>query len=72
MKAMFKKNDKGSAVCECTNAIIQTTYLYRDVVLSNGVVVEKILVGVCDECSSTVSLTPQSSIKIKDALLTNK
>lgn len=60
-----KPLDKGKAICENCEKLVTTTYLYKDVPCNNGNVVENILMGVCDECNSVVSLPHQEVGKIK-------
>ena len=64
MKLLFQ-GDRGKAICErCRLAPI--TYRYRDVPLSDaGRLVKNILVGVCDQCESVVSIPAQSTPAIK-------
>ena len=65
---MFKENDKGRAVCSC-KGLVATTFLYRDVPFSDqSGIVKNILVCVCDECSSVVSVLSQTTSQIKEAL----
>lgn len=65
---MFKENEKSRAICSC-KGLVTTTFLYRDVPFSDkSGIVKNILVGVCDECSSVVSVLPQTTPQIKEAL----
>ena len=60
MKMLFP-GDKGKAICEHCGPVT-TTYLYRDVPLSDsGKVVKDILVGECDKCHSVASIPAQST-----------
>ena len=64
MKLLFL-GDKGKAICEHCGPVT-TTYLYRDVPLSDsGKVVKDILVGECDKCHSVASIPAQSTPAIK-------
>lgn len=64
MKLLFQ-GDKGKAICEHCGPVT-TTYLYRDVPLSDsGKVVKEILVGECDKCHSVASIPAQSTPAIK-------
>jgi hypothetical protein len=64
MKLLFQ-GDKGKAICEHCGPVT-TTYLYRDVPLSDsGQVVKDILVGVCDKCESVASIPAQSTPAIQ-------
>jgi hypothetical protein len=64
MKLLFQ-GDKGKTICEHCGPVT-TTYLYRDVPLSDsGKVVKDILVGECDKCHSVASIPAQSTPAIK-------
>lgn len=64
MKLLFQ-GDQGKAICEHCGPVT-TTYLYRDVPLSDsGKVVKSILVGVCDKCEAVASIPAQSTPAIK-------
>ncbi len=64
MKLLFE-GDKCKAICEHCGPVT-TTYLYRDVSLSDsGKIVKDVLVGVCDKCDSVASMPAQSTTVIK-------
>ena len=65
MKLLFK-DDKGRAMCpEC--GLSSTTYLYKDVPISESdLIVKDILVGVCDQCEQVVTIPAQSTPAIKE------
>lgn len=64
MKLLFK-GQKGKAICEHCGPVT-TTYVYRDVPLSeSGKIVKDILVGACDQCESVVSIPAQSTPAIR-------
>ncbi len=64
MKLLFQ-GDKGKAICEHCGPVT-TTYLYRDVPLSESAkVVKDILVGVCEQCQSVASIPAQSTPAIQ-------
>lgn len=64
MKLLFQ-GDQGKAICEHCGPVT-TTFLYRDVPLSDsGKVVKNILVGVCNQCHSLASIPAQSTPAIQ-------
>ena len=66
---ILKVDDKGQAICEDCKAIVETTYLLRNVPFSDqSGVVKNVLVGVCDQCDSVISLPHQSTPLVKKQL----
>ncbi len=66
---ILKVDDKGQAICEDCKKIVETTYLLRNVPFSdNSGVVKNVLVGVCNQCNSVVSLPHQSMPLVKEQL----
>ena len=65
--------DTGNAICFNCEALKTITYKLRDVPLrQDDVVIKNILVGVCDDCDSTIILPSQSTEKVKSVLDTLK
>ncbi|MCY7259132.1 MULTISPECIES: hypothetical protein [Pseudomonas] len=65
---LFLQGDRGKALCEHCQQVVGITYLRRDVPFSDGNgLARDILVGVCDQCATTVAIPPQSTPAIKDA-----
>jgi len=63
---ILKIDDKGKAACDDCQAFVKTTYLLRDVPFSDqSGIVKNVLVGVCDQCDSVVSLPHQSTPLVK-------
>lgn len=63
---LFKAGDKGKAVCETCEDRVGTTFAYRNVPFSDSPdVVKDLLVAVCDECASVVSIPAQSTPAIQ-------
>ncbi len=66
---ILKVDDKGKAACDDCKAFVKTTYLLRDVPFSDqSGVVKNVLVGVCNQCNSVVSLPHQSTPLVKEQL----
>ncbi|HJM49287.1 MAG TPA: hypothetical protein QGF63_05490 [Alphaproteobacteria bacterium] len=64
----FEPDEKGKALCEFCQKLVGTTFSYRDVPFSDGPgTVKDILVAVCDQCDSVVSVPAQSTPAIKAA-----
>ncbi|MGE8354598.1 MAG: hypothetical protein ACN6P5_29085 [Pseudomonas protegens] len=64
---LFLQGDRGKALCEHCQQIVGITYLRRDVPFSDGHgLARDILVGVCNQCATTVAIPPQSTPAIKD------
>ncbi|MGX1113809.1 hypothetical protein ACSSVW_003238 [Pseudoalteromonas sp. MBR-15] len=64
-----KENDKSKAICVNCESVVVTTFQYRDVPLSDkSVVVNNVLVAVCDNCDGVVSIPHQEAEKIKQTL----
>ncbi|ROL83445.1 hypothetical protein BLX41_00530 [Pseudomonas protegens] len=65
---LFLQGDRGKALCEHCQQIVDITYLRRDVPFSDGHGLARgILVGVCEQCATTVAIPPQSTPAIKEA-----
>ncbi|WP_047302298.1 hypothetical protein [Pseudomonas fluorescens] len=65
---LFLQGDRGKALCEHCQQVVGITYLRRDVPFSDGHgLARDILVGVCDQCATTVAIPPQSTPAIKEA-----
>jgi len=65
---ILKEGDTSEAICERCESRVATHYEYRMVHLEeSNVDVEDVLVGVCDECDSVVSIPSQSFPKLKEA-----
>jgi len=60
----YIEGDKSKAICpHC--GLVSTTFQYRDLTLKeSNKVVKNILVGVCDDCNTTVSTPAQSTAEI--------
>lgn len=59
--------DKGQAICEDCEKLVETTYQIRDIPLSDSrIIVPNLLVGVCNSCDKTVSIPAQNTAKIKE------
>lgn len=66
---IVKENDKSKAICEHCKSLVETTFQYKDVALSdNSGIVENVLVGVCDNCNSVVSMLYQEAKKVKEVI----
>lgn len=66
---ILKVDDKGQAACDDCKAFVKTTYLLKNVPFSdNSGIVKNVLVGVCDQCNSVVSLPHQSTPLVKKQL----
>lgn len=66
---MFKENDKSKAICNVCEKLVSTTFKLRDVKTSDTKkVIKDILVGVCDECETTVAIPAQSTPEVKKQL----
>lgn len=63
---MKSENDTGRALCGECKAITETTYVIRDVNLSDGSgVLSGLLVGVCNTCDTICSMPDQSVEKVR-------
>lgn len=57
-----KAGDNSKAICHKCESVVDTTFMKRDVALSdNSAMVENVLVAVCNSCDSVVALPQQSS-----------
>lgn len=65
---LYLQGDRGKALCEHCQQVVGITYTRRDVPFSDGNgQAREILVGVCDQCATTVAIPPQSTPAIKEA-----
>ncbi len=65
---LFLEGDKSKAICERCAAIVQTTFVRRDVPFSDGSGLAKnILVGSCNECGDVLAIPAQSTAAISRA-----
>jgi hypothetical protein len=64
----FKVGESQKAACEICKSFQNSTFRIRDVALSDGGIVQNILVGVCDECDNVNILPHQSTQLIKSHL----
>lgn len=65
---VFLEGDKSKAICERCAAIVQTTFVRKDVPFSDGSgTARNILVGTCDVCADVVSIPAQSTPAISRA-----
>jgi hypothetical protein len=59
---IFQEGDKSKAFCHDCAAIVETTFMRRNVPFNDGTgVVKNILSGVCDVCKRVVSVPAQST-----------
>lgn len=66
---IFQEGDRSNAICGHCEKVVRTTFMRRDVPVSEGKGIAKaILVGVCDTCSCVVSLPAQSTPAIQQLL----
>ncbi len=65
---LYRKGEKGEAVCEECAKLVSTTFDYRDVPFEDGLgTVKGILAAVCDDCDRVVATPPQSTPAIRRA-----
>lgn len=63
---IFREGDKGAALCDHCRGKVSTTYVRRNVPLSDGSAkVPGVLVGACDTCNAIVVMPPQSTPRVK-------
>ena len=69
MKKVFKEGQKSKCVCYRCKQKVNTTFHIRSMSgsKSNNFKVLNLLVGVCDECDSTVSIPQQSVDQINQS-----
>ena len=68
-----KSGDKSKAICHECECVVETTFMKRDVVLSdNSAIVENVLVAVCDNCDLVVALPQQSSKQVNHTITNEK
>lgn len=68
MRRVLQEHDTGSAACPKCRKLTATTYRYRDFSLASPKVrVRHVLVGVCDQCKTTVTVPWQSNERIQSA-----
>ncbi|MGB0833422.1 MAG: hypothetical protein ACPGR2_02790 [Psychrobium sp.] len=64
-----KAGDKGKAICHGCECVVETTFMKRDVALSdNSAKVENLLVAVCNNCDAVVALPQQSAEKVNETI----
>lgn len=65
---ILKEGDTSEAICESCKSRVAVHYEFRTVHLEeSNVDVDDVLVGVCDECDSIVSIPAQSFPRLKEA-----
>lgn len=65
---LYNAGDKGRALCENCNMLVDTTFEYRNVPFDDGIGMAKdILAAVCDRCGEVVAIPAQSIPAIKTA-----
>lgn len=68
MKKYFKEGDTCKAICETCKKVVKAVMKYKNVPFSDGNgIVNNILVGVCVQCETIVSIPHQSTPEIKKA-----
>lgn len=66
---IYREGENGSALCETCAKKVDTTFVRRDVPLSDhSDIVKDVLVGVCDTCDSVVAMPHQSVPRVKRTL----
>lgn len=64
-----RAGDKSKAICHKCECVVETTFMKRDVVLSdNSAMVENLLVAVCKNCDAVVALPHQSSKNVNKTI----
>lgn len=64
-----KVGEKSVSICETCKKRVKTTFQVRDLPMTEPVMVIKdLLVGVCDECDTIVSIPYSSTPQISEAL----
>ena len=67
---LYEEGEKSKAICETCDQIVTTTFVRRDVPVSDGNGEAKnILVSVCDLCDEMVAVPAQSTPAIREARL---
>lgn len=65
---LYNEGDKSKALCSHCEDVVDVTFKYRDVPFSDGIGCAKnILVEVCDDCGTVVSIPRQSIPGIKSS-----
>jgi dynactin complex subunit len=68
-----KTGDKSKAICHECECVVETTFMIRDVALSdNSAIVENLLIAVCNNCDAVVALPQQSSKQVNHAITNEK
>ena len=62
---LVNEGDTTKAPCPTCKAIVNATYTYRDLELDSGKVVKGVMKSVCNTCSTSCGIHPQSTPKIK-------
>ena len=66
---IYKVGNKSKAICD-KDGLVETTFLKRDVSLSDGSgEIKNILVSVCDVCNGVVGIPSQSTEEIKKQMM---
>lgn len=60
--------DKGKAICENCEKLVETTYSHKDVPVLSDETTVNILANICAECGCVVGIPHQEVWKIKDKL----
>lgn len=64
-----KAGDNSKAICHKCECVVETTFIKRDVALSdNSAMVENVLVAVCNSCDAVVALPHQSTEQVKETI----
>lgn len=68
-----KSGDKSKALCHKCECVVETTFMKRDVALSdNSAIAENLLVAVCNTCGAVVALPHQSSKQVNHTITNGK
>lgn len=66
---IYREGETGHALCETCKSMVATTFVRRDVPLSDrSDIVKDVLVGVCDTCDSVVTMPHQSVPRVKQTI----
>lgn len=67
MQAPWKEGDESSTICSACRKQVHARYETRSLRMSRSAITfSNILVGVCNECDSTISLPRQSIAQIRE------
>ena len=67
MNGIILPGEKTQAACENCQAFCSATYGYGTIKLQSGVLVDKVMRAVCDQCSAVVEIAHQSAHRIGEA-----